>query len=172
MKVKSDDIVLGILVDKPATGYEIKNQFSTIFSNFYNASFGSVYPILHKLDKEGKVSFEVVSQLGSRTRRSIRLRPKAKGLWELFATASWKQKTKWDFMVRLFYSSQLDEQKRSALITSEINTRTDEIKELEALKLKLSRKQVDPYKLFCLDIGIQQKQLFIDKLKEFCKTVK
>ena len=56
MKVKSDDIVLGILVDKPATGYEIKNQFSTIFSNFYNASFGSVYPILHKLDKEGKVS--------------------------------------------------------------------------------------------------------------------
>jgi DNA-binding PadR family transcriptional regulator len=31
MKVKSDDIVLGILVDKPATGYEIKNQFSTIF---------------------------------------------------------------------------------------------------------------------------------------------
>ncbi len=78
--MKSDDIVLGILVDKPATGYEIKNQFSTIFSNFYNASFGSVYPILHKLDKEGKVSFEVVSQLGSRTRRSIRLRPKAKGL--------------------------------------------------------------------------------------------
>lgn len=171
--MKSDDIVLGILVDKPATGYEIKNQFSTIFSNFYNASFGSVYPILHKLDKEGKVSFEVVSQLGKPNKKVYSITTKGKKAFESYLQQPVEsKKIKWDFMVRLFYSSQLDEQKRSALITSEINTRTDEIKELEALKLKLSRKQVDPYKLFCLDIGIQQKQLFIDKLKEFCKTVK
>ncbi len=62
--MKSDDVVLGILLESPSTGYEIKQKFETVFSNFYNASFGSIYPILHKLVTHEKVDVDLICQEG------------------------------------------------------------------------------------------------------------
>jgi len=54
MDVKT--LCLGILSQGDTTGYEIKKQFESRYSHFYEASFGSIYPALAKLTEKGLVS--------------------------------------------------------------------------------------------------------------------
>lgn len=164
--MKSDDIVLGILSEKPATGYEIKERFSTIFANFYNASFGSIYPILHKLTKENKVTFETIEQEGKPDKKVYSITEEGQRAFHKYLSQPVEnEKIKWDFMVRLFYSENLTETERVSLITTEIETRRKECKELELLKQSLVGKTVDGYQLFCLELGIKQKKLVITELE-------
>lgn len=50
-------IILGFLCGRNMSGYEIKQFMRYSTSNFVNASFGSIYPALNSLEKEGSVSF-------------------------------------------------------------------------------------------------------------------
>lgn len=56
-------ICLGILTRGDATGYEIKKLFEDgRFNYFVEASFGSIYPALSRLTKDGFVSVREVAQ--------------------------------------------------------------------------------------------------------------
>lgn len=52
--------ILGVLLESPSTGYEIKSlmQRSTVY--FWRESDSTIYPMLKVLAKEGKVLSEVV----------------------------------------------------------------------------------------------------------------
>jgi PadR family transcriptional regulator AphA len=53
MDVKT--LCLGVLSMGPASGYEIKKRLEDSFSHFYDASFGSIYPALSRLQEAGLV---------------------------------------------------------------------------------------------------------------------
>jgi len=55
-------LCLGILSLGDATGYEIKKTAEGPFSHFYRASFGSIYPALSRLTKEGLVLCTTTAQ--------------------------------------------------------------------------------------------------------------
>lgn len=57
MHVKT--LCLGALCLGDATGYDIKKLFEAAFNHFHHASFGSIYPALKQLEKEGFVSCRV-----------------------------------------------------------------------------------------------------------------
>ena len=57
MHVKT--LCLGALSLADSTGYDIKKLFESAFSHFQNASFGSIYPSLRKLQDEGAVTCHV-----------------------------------------------------------------------------------------------------------------
>lgn len=48
-------LCLGVLSLGDASGYEIKKRLEDGFSHFYDASFGSIYPALNRLQDEGLV---------------------------------------------------------------------------------------------------------------------
>lgn len=48
-------LCLGVLSLGNASGYEIKKRLEESFSHFYDASFGSIYPALNRLQDEGLV---------------------------------------------------------------------------------------------------------------------
>jgi len=48
-----DYIIIGILLQKPLTGYDIKKEIKLGIGNFYKASYGSLYPALKKLTDKG-----------------------------------------------------------------------------------------------------------------------
>lgn len=56
------DIILGLLMEKSRTGYELNEVFEKVFTHFYKTSYGMIYPTLKKLTKEGFVEKEVVIQ--------------------------------------------------------------------------------------------------------------
>ncbi|WP_429971807.1 PadR family transcriptional regulator [Fructilactobacillus sp. Tb1] len=164
--MKSDDIILGILSEKPATGYEIKEKFSSIFSNFYNASFGSIYPILHKLTDAGKVTFETVEQSGKPDKKIYSItKDGRKAFNEYLQHPVENKKIKSDFMVHLFYSYDMSKEARENLIQTEINNQAEGITQLESLRKSLNLKEVTKYQLFTLDLGIKQRKLLLNELK-------
>ncbi len=55
-------LCLGVLSLGDASGYEIKKRLEDVFSHFYDASFGSIYPALNRLQKEGLVHCETETQ--------------------------------------------------------------------------------------------------------------
>lgn len=170
--MKSEDIVLGILSEKPSSGYEIKQKFSTIFSNFYNASFGSIYPILHNLEKQEKVTVELLLQEGKPNKKIYSITNKGKEAFTEFLHSSVeKEKIKWDFMIRLYYAERLSVIEQKKLITEEIKSREQEINTLNQLKKEKWDNKMDSFQLFSFEIGIKQKQLMIDELKILLKKL-
>ena len=57
-------LCLGILTKGDATGYEIKKILETKYSHFFDASYGSIYPALNKLTKDGAISRVTTPQNG------------------------------------------------------------------------------------------------------------
>jgi len=58
-------LCLGILSTREASGYEIKKDIEEgLFSNFIDASYGSIYPALTQLAAEGLVTVRAENQTG------------------------------------------------------------------------------------------------------------
>lgn len=51
--------ILGLICQKPMTGYDITQEFQTTLSEFWTAGHSQIYPELKKLTEEGLVDFEV-----------------------------------------------------------------------------------------------------------------
>lgn len=166
--MKSEDIVLGILSETSASGYEIKQKFSTIFANFYNASFGSVYPILHVLEKQEKITVELIFQEGKPNKKVYSITERGRKAFKQYLYSNIEQeKIKWDFMVRLFYADALSIADQQILVKKEIKTREIEISKLEQLKKEQWENKMNKFQIFSFELGIKQKRLLIDELKEF-----
>jgi DNA-binding PadR family transcriptional regulator len=67
MDVKT--VCLGMLTDGPASGYDMKKCFESSFGHFFPAGYGSIYPALATLARNGMVDFEEVPQEGKPDRK-------------------------------------------------------------------------------------------------------
>lgn len=61
-------IILGMTIDEPITGYDIKKYIENGISVFYKASFGSLYPALKKLTEKGYLTM-TEQQQGNRKKK-------------------------------------------------------------------------------------------------------
>jgi DNA-binding PadR family transcriptional regulator len=61
--------VLGLLKDRAMHGYELRKQLGAMLGPFWQVSWGSLYPTLRRLAKEGAVE-KVVEPVPSRRRKS------------------------------------------------------------------------------------------------------
>lgn len=52
---KIDVVILGLLAHEDLTGYDIKKQIDGAISFFWKGSFGSIYPALGEMEKQGLV---------------------------------------------------------------------------------------------------------------------
>ncbi|MBU1341497.1 MAG: PadR family transcriptional regulator [Proteobacteria bacterium] len=74
MKInKSRYAILGLLSMGPMSGYDIKKKFEKIASNFWNESYGQIYPILKRLNAEGLAVKTIEKQIGKPDRHVYEL---------------------------------------------------------------------------------------------------
>ena len=59
--------MLGLLVAKPSTGYELTQRFDTSLAHAWHASHSQIYPELARLDEEGLAEVVEEGSRGSRT---------------------------------------------------------------------------------------------------------
>lgn len=67
--VKGRDVVLGLLMEKELSGYDIKIVFEDVFTHFFDGSFGMIYPTLRQLEKEGKIKKKLLCKKGNQIRK-------------------------------------------------------------------------------------------------------
>lgn len=74
-------LFLGLLKECPRSGYDIKKRVKVALGVVTNASYGALYPTLHKLETEGAVAMQEVPQRGRPSKKVYRLTEKDARSW-------------------------------------------------------------------------------------------
>ena len=56
-------VVMGTVLHKPSTGYDIKKEIEAGIGNFFKSSYGNLYPTLKKLTKKGFLTLAEQTQV-------------------------------------------------------------------------------------------------------------
>ena len=115
MDVKT--LCLGVLTEGDQTGYEIKHRFEEAFSHFFGASFGSIYPALAELSRQGLVTCRSVEQDKRPDKKvySLTERGQRALLDELMATPP-RHKVRSEFLVLMYFAHLLPPARVAAII--------------------------------------------------------
>ena len=115
MDVKT--LCLGVLTEGDQTGYEIKHRFEEAFSHFFGASFGSIYPALAELSRQGLVSCQSVEQDKRPDKKVYSLTAAGhRALLEELMTTPPRHKVRSEFLVLMYFAHLVPPARVAAII--------------------------------------------------------
>ena len=115
MDVKT--LCLGVLTEGDKTGYEIKRSFEEAFSHFFGASFGSIYPALAELSRQGLVTCRSVEQDKRPDKKVYRLTERGhRVLLDDLMTAPPRHKVRSEFLVLMYFAHLLPPERVAAIV--------------------------------------------------------
>ncbi len=99
-------ILLGFILYKPCTGYELKQFLDNSTGYFWHAYHSQIYTTLGKLEAEGLIHSEVVGGTDHLTRRYYEITPQGREVVLNWANQPLTElpKIKEDLLVRVFFS--------------------------------------------------------------------
>jgi len=74
--------LLGLLAQRPASGYDVRKTFSHTPMGAYSDSPGAIYPALGRLERGGLIRGTIEKSSGMRRRKVFRLTPEGKAAFE------------------------------------------------------------------------------------------
>jgi DNA-binding PadR family transcriptional regulator len=115
MDVKT--VCLGMLTDGPASGYDMKKCFESSFGHFFAAGYGSIYPALATLARNGMVEFEEVPQEGKPDRKVYSITEKGREeLMRGLANSDPTHKVRSEFLAALWFAHLMTDEQINSLI--------------------------------------------------------
>ena len=78
IRTTATESLLGMLSLGPMSGYDLRQMIERSTANFWNESFGQIYPALKKLMESGLVTMEEQRPEGQRLRKVYRLTAEGK----------------------------------------------------------------------------------------------
>lgn len=170
--MKGRDVILGILRNKPRTGYEINDILQNQISYFYDGTYGMIYPTLKKLEKEGKVKRETVIQEDKPNKNIFSITDEGKEeLKEYLESNKVEEVFKSDFLMKLFFGDDLSKQKVIELIKSEIKVKEDQIKRLEDSLEHWKLQGINNLQKITVGYGLVEYRAVVKYLKEQLKKL-
>lgn len=171
--MKGRDVILGILRNKPRTGYEINDILQNQISYFYDGTYGMIYPTLKKLEKEGKVKKETVIQEDKPNKNIFSITDKGREeLRKYLESDKVEEVFKSDFLMKLFFGDDyLSKQKIIELIKSEIKVKEDQIKRLEDSLEHWELQGISNLQKITVGYGLAEYRAVVEYLKEQLKKL-
>ena len=100
-------IILGYLINGEMSGYDLKRWMSCCTSNFFDASFGSIYPALKRLEQKGFTNSREAIE-GGKLKKLYSINDNGKAdFYQWLETPIAFAKTKQDHLVKIFFYDQL-----------------------------------------------------------------
>lgn len=138
---KIDMVILGLLFHENLTGYEVKKKIDGGIRFFWKGSFGSIYPSLSSMEKEGLVEKADLSD--NRTKReriSYSITDKGREvLTEWLKESKASNDLKYETLLKLFFGGAVDNSVSIETINEFENGIREELKILKFYKENLSR---------------------------------
>jgi PadR family transcriptional regulator AphA len=120
MDVKT--LCLGVLSERPMSGYEIKKHFEQAFQHFFLAGFGSIYPALAELARDGLVSVESVEQDKRPDKKVYRITARGwDALTEQLLAARPQHRVRSEFLVLMYFAHLLPAERVAAILDEMID---------------------------------------------------
>lgn len=157
------DVILGILSKKPHTGYEIKQHFEDSFSFFFDASYGTIYPTLNKMEGLSLLTKESVQQEGKPNKNVFTITDAGREQFQTYLQApAEKEILRSDFLMHLYFADMADKETVHNLLRQGIEEKQRLYDDLEQ-KLKELESVLSPYQKLCIELGLVQYEAFIKK---------
>jgi DNA-binding PadR family transcriptional regulator len=67
--------VLGLLKERPMHGYQLSRELSDSLGGLWRVSYGSLYPTLRRLERDGAIESQAGDQRGARRKKVYRITP-------------------------------------------------------------------------------------------------
>lgn len=145
-------ILLGFLMNKEMSGYDIKYFMSHSTAYFYDASFGSIYPALKRMLSRGWIEVRETIE-GGKYKKTYFILEKGRLIFlKWLETPLMAGKGKEEHLIQVFFYEFLPKPRAIALIGDFIIKVEAIIKELEELETRI-RDKADIYKLSTLLYG-------------------
>lgn len=156
-----DNIILGLLLKKKLTTYDIKLAMDKSISKFYSNSFGSINPAIKKLEKNKMITCSEVVK-NSRLKKIYQITKKGKESYSNWIQEPIKQgRLKDEVLIRIFFLADSDKEQQKKLIQDyleELNTSKIGLeqtkKEIETIKLTTQQKSKIKFQISTLQFGI------------------
>lgn len=127
-------LVLGLLSEGPMTGYEIKKYVGSALRSVTNASYGTLYPTLHRLLDEGAVHMEEYPQNHRPARKVYRITSHGqRELADWLQQPSGKDQVRREFLLKLFMASNLAPEKVRAMLLERRAATEETLAELQQM---------------------------------------
>jgi DNA-binding PadR family transcriptional regulator len=148
-------ILLGFLMRKSMTGYDLKKAFSISFSFFSGLSYGSIYPALKKMEAQGLISRQLEIQDGAPNRKVYTITEAGrKSFHEALKAPFSLDKPKNSFLMRLFFFAYLSNDERKAICLTHMNTIEMFRKQLESAQPEIEA-HADRFQYLCFQFGLR-----------------
>ena len=96
-------VILGLLSHEPMSGYDIKKQIDGTIRYFWKGSFGSIYPAVAALEKDGFIE-KTESDTGRQERVVYSITEAGReSLLEWLKTSTVKNEMKYETLLKLFF---------------------------------------------------------------------
>jgi DNA-binding PadR family transcriptional regulator len=158
--------ILGLLLQQPLHGYRLKQQLDWLMSGCISVNYGTIYPVLKRLEQQGAISVQREEQEGADPasrkvcRKIYSLTDQGRSLWQQkmleHPQESWVNAYS-RFMIKFFFFSHLTPSERLRLIEHR----------LLVSRLRLQQQQQTPLPADAHQVAAWQK--FIGQLEnEIC----
>ena len=100
-------VVVGMVLHKPLTGYDIKKEIEAGIGNFYKSSYGNLYPALKKLTDKGYLTLTEQTQVDRLKKYYLATELGKTAFIEWLTSPIDKNSVTTSIMTRLFFFSEL-----------------------------------------------------------------
>jgi PadR family transcriptional regulator AphA len=169
-EIKSKYAILGILSLGPISGYDIKKVFQRSVANFWNESYGQIYPLLRTLVAEGLATRSIEKQLRKPDRHIYAITDK--GLEEL---QRWliepvkDQIGRIEIALKLFFGHQVEVADNIRQVEHFREMRDRELKALIAIEERLKAEQANRPNLIYMLMTVSYGQHVTQALLQWCE---
>jgi DNA-binding PadR family transcriptional regulator len=165
-------MLLGFLMHKSMTGYELKKVFSLSFSFFSGLSYGSIYPALKKMEREGLITMRLEIQEGAPNRKVYTMTEKGKKAFLDALKAPFHfERPKNEFLTRLFFFAELSAEERVDAATRYLEWIKMGQAALEAARPEIEAR-ADRYQQLCFEFGVRFFRDLVLNVSEVLRAIK
>ncbi len=170
--MKGRDVILGLLMKQSMSGYEIKQHFESIFSYFFDASYGTIYPTLIQMKKKGLIKKEIVIQEGKPNKNVYTITESGKEFFYEYMNCPVENDIyRSDFLMRLYFGQYVDNGRIGQWLEAAIENTKRMIDRLER-DYENWKPFITPSQEICIQIGIHTNKAQLETLQSHFKNYK
>ena len=172
--------ILGFLVDQPMHGYELKRKLSPALPRERQMNDGVLYPLLKRMEDEALVRKRVERGESGRDRNVFHVTAAGRHEFERWLRSSDDEadEATYDFLVghpfltKCLFFDRLSADEVRGKVRDQLEDSVRKLETFESIRAGMVARDVDPYRIAVLDLGIAQQEERVRWLKQMAESIK